>query len=152
MKLKTKELTTCALFAALIVVGAFIKIDIPLPMYTMHFTLQWFFVLMAGLGFVLAAFLIGAITEKLKKTNAFTLILPATVGLVAYYTVGAIYFYCMKNFYAATPVSWGIVIVDYCLITVAPDFILCVSAAVFSAKLRPVFAGILNGYSVKNKV
>ena len=24
--------------------------------------------------------------------------------------------------------------------------------AVFSAKLRPVFAGILNGYSVKNKV
>ena len=48
MKLKTKELTTCALFAALIAVGAFIKIDIPLPMYTMHFTLQWFFVLMAG--------------------------------------------------------------------------------------------------------
>lgn len=36
MKLKTKELTTCALFAALIAVGAFIKIDIPLPMYTMH--------------------------------------------------------------------------------------------------------------------
>ena len=28
MKLKTKELTTCALFAALIAVGAFIKIDI----------------------------------------------------------------------------------------------------------------------------
>ena len=49
MKLKTKELTTCALFAALIAVGAFIKIDIPLPIYTMHFTLQWFFVLMAGL-------------------------------------------------------------------------------------------------------
>ena len=48
MKLKTKELTTCALFAALIAVGAFIKIDIPLPMYTMHFTMQWFFVLMAG--------------------------------------------------------------------------------------------------------
>ena len=37
MKLKTKELTTCALFAALIAVGAFIKIDIPLPIYTMHY-------------------------------------------------------------------------------------------------------------------
>ena len=48
MKLKTKELTTCALFAALIAIGAFIKVDIPLPMYTMHFTFQWFFVLMAG--------------------------------------------------------------------------------------------------------
>ena len=32
MKLKTKELTTCALFAALIAIGAFIKVDIPLPM------------------------------------------------------------------------------------------------------------------------
>ena len=139
MKLKTKELTTCALFAALIAVGAFIKIDIPLPMYTMHFTLQWFFVLMAG-------FLLGA------KLASLSVIVYLCIGLVAYYTVGAIYFYCMKNFYAATPVSWGIVIVDYCLITVAPDFILCVSAAVFSAKLHPVFAGILNGYSVKNKV
>ena len=53
MELKTKGLTTCALFAALIAVGAFIKIDIPLPIYTMHFTLQWLFVLLAG-------FLLGA--------------------------------------------------------------------------------------------
>lgn len=188
MKLKTKELTTCALFTALIAIGAFIKIDIPLPMYTMHFTLQWFFVLMVGfllgsklatlsvivylciglvgvpvfaagggpmyifrpgfgflLGFVIAAYLIGMITEKIKKNSAIALILPATVGLVAYYTIGAIYFYCMTNFYAATPVSWDIVIVDYCLITVAPDFILCISAAVFSTKLRPLFLDILNG-------
>ena len=33
MKLKTKELTTCALFAALIAIGAFIKVDIPLQSY-----------------------------------------------------------------------------------------------------------------------
>ena len=49
MKLKTKELTTCALFAALIAVGAFIKIDIPLPMYTMHFTLQLVFCVDGGI-------------------------------------------------------------------------------------------------------
>jgi len=34
MKLTTKDITFTALFAALIVVGAFIKIDIPLPLYT----------------------------------------------------------------------------------------------------------------------
>ena len=67
MKLKTKELTTCALFAALIEIGAFIKVDIPLPMYTMHFTFQWFFVLMAG-------FLLGA---KL-----------ATVSVIVYLSIG----------------------------------------------------------------
>ena len=39
MKLKTKELTTCALFAALIAIGAFIKVDIPFQCTpcTLHF-------------------------------------------------------------------------------------------------------------------
>ncbi len=194
MKLKTKELTICGLFAALIAVGAFIKIDIPLPMYTMHFTMQWFFVLMAGfllggklaslsvvtylgigligvpvfaagggityifrpgfgflLGFVLAAFLIGFITDHMKKHNTLWLLFPATVGLIAYYGVGAIYFYCIKNFYAATPISFGLVILDYCLITLAPDFILCVWAALFSEKLRPAFLTVVKGYSMKAK-
>ena len=48
MKLTTREITFTGLFAALIAVGAFIKIDIPLPLYTMHFTFQWLFVLLAG--------------------------------------------------------------------------------------------------------
>lgn len=48
-KPKTLDLTLCGLFAALIAVGAFIKIEIPVEPYAMHFTLQWFFVLMAGM-------------------------------------------------------------------------------------------------------
>ena len=186
MKLKTKELTTCALFAALIAIGAFIKVDIPLPMYTMHFTFQWFFVLMAGfllgaklatvsvivylsiglvgvpvfaagggpayifrpgfgflLGFVLAAFVIGTITEKVGKNHKGMFLMASVEGLVTYYTIGAIYFYCINNFYAATPVSWSVVVVEYCLITIAPDFILCVLATAFSLKLRPVFLGMM---------
>ena len=66
--------------------------------------------------------------------------------------VGAIYFYCIKNFYVAVPVSWSVVIVDYCLITVAPDFILCASAAVFSAKLRPAFLNMMGIYNAQKKV
>lgn len=170
------------MFAALIAIGAFIKIDIPLPMYTMHFTFQWFFVLMAGfllgaklaslsvlvylcigltgvpvfaagggptyifrpgfgflLGFVLAAFLIGLLTEKLRAGKVRQMMIPAFVGMLAYYGMGAVYFYCIKNFYAATPMSFAVIVVDYCLITVIPDGILCVSAAAFSAKLRPAF-------------
>ncbi len=193
--LTTRELTTCALFAALIAVGAFIKIDIPLPMYTMHFTLQWFFVLMAGfllgkklatisvvvylciglvgvpvfaagggpayifrpgfgflLGFALAAYIIGALTDAVKKFHSVALLLPAMAGLVAYYTVGAIYFYCINNFYVHTPVTWSVVVVNYCLITVIPDMILCVSAATFAIKLRPAFINILNGYGSRKKV
>lgn len=44
-----RELTVGGLFAALIAAGAFIKITIPVEPVPMHFTLQWFFVLLAGL-------------------------------------------------------------------------------------------------------
>ncbi len=43
----------CGLFAALVAVGAFIKVVIPTGADTMNFTLQWFFVM-------LAAFLLGS--------------------------------------------------------------------------------------------
>ncbi len=43
-----RDLTVCGLFAALIAAGAFIRITIPVQPFPMHFTLQWFFVLLAG--------------------------------------------------------------------------------------------------------
>lgn len=47
--LSIRELTAGGLFAALVAVGAFIKITLPTEPIPMHFTLQWFFVLLAGL-------------------------------------------------------------------------------------------------------
>lgn len=43
-----RKLVLCSLFAALIAVGAFIKISIPIEPFPMHFTLQLFFALLAG--------------------------------------------------------------------------------------------------------
>lgn len=48
-KVSTLDLTLCGFFAALIAIGAFIRIAIPVEPYAMHFTMQWFVVLMAGL-------------------------------------------------------------------------------------------------------
>ena len=45
----TQDVAVCGLFTALITVGAFIKIVIPVGADTMNFTLQWLFVLLAGL-------------------------------------------------------------------------------------------------------
>ena len=42
-------MTAGGLFAALIASGAFIKVTLPTEPFPMHFTLQWFFVLLAGL-------------------------------------------------------------------------------------------------------
>ncbi len=43
-----QKLVLCSLFAALVAVGAFIKISIPIEPFPMHFTLQLFFALLAG--------------------------------------------------------------------------------------------------------
>ena len=174
------RITACALFVALIAVGAFLKIDIPLPLYTMHFTLQWFFVLMAGLllgkkdgalsvfayicvglagfpvfaagggpayvlrpgfgfllGFIPAAFLLGFLTEK-KKSGYLWKLFAATLAMVVYYSVGAVYFYLIKNLYVGEQVSFGVVVVSYCLITVVPDFILCCLAVTLSSRIKPL--------------
>lgn len=45
----TQDVAVCGLFTALIAMGAFIKIVIPVGADTMNFTLQWLFVLLAGL-------------------------------------------------------------------------------------------------------
>lgn len=46
MKMSTKELVLCGMFTALVAIGAFIQVPVP---YMDYFTLQFFFVLMAGL-------------------------------------------------------------------------------------------------------
>ncbi len=51
--LSVREMAFCGLFTALIAAGAFIKISIPVQPFPMHFTLQFFFVLLAG--FVMGA-------------------------------------------------------------------------------------------------
>lgn len=48
-KLSTRELVFCALFTALIAIGAFIKIMIPLGFFEVTLSLQFFFALMAGI-------------------------------------------------------------------------------------------------------
>lgn len=46
--LSAREMAWCGLFTALIATGAFIRISIPVQPFPMHFTLQFFFVLLAG--------------------------------------------------------------------------------------------------------
>lgn len=178
--MNTKTVTMCGMFSALIAIGAFLKIDIPLPVYTMHFTLQWLFVLMAALllgasrgglsvvvylimglvglpifaagggfsyvfrpgfgfllGFAVAAYVMGKLSETSRKYDLLHLIPITTLGLVIYYAVGAVYFYLIKNLYAGTPIAFTVVVVQYCLITVLPDFILCVLACLLCVRLKP---------------
>lgn len=48
-KLQTRDIVNCGLFVALIAIGAFIKIMIPLGAFQVTFSLQFLFALLAGL-------------------------------------------------------------------------------------------------------
>ncbi|WP_432627382.1 biotin transporter BioY [Brotaphodocola sp.] len=180
------NLAVCGLFAALIAAGAFIKITIPMPLTDMHFTMQWFFVLLAGLllssnqafasvgtylivgligipvfatgggpayllkptfgfllGFALAAWTMGFLSERMHATRALPMMIPATAGFVVYYGMGLIYFYLIANFLLANPIGWKEIFVVYCVGTMAPDYILCVLAAVVAARLKPVISQMM---------
>lgn len=176
----TRDIAVCGLFAALIAVGAFIKISIPVQPFSMHFTMQWFFVLLAGfllgsklgcmsvctylaiglvgfpifaagggpaylirptfgflLGFAAAAYVIGKLCELMHPVKAWQMMIPGVCGLAVYYLSGMIYFYLISNYVIFMPVGWKVVLINCCLITIFPDFMLCVMAAVVAVRLRP---------------
>ena len=180
------KLVFCSLFAALVAIGAFIKISIPIEPFPMHFTLQLFFALLAGfllgprlsflsvgvylilglmgvpifaaggglsylirptfgflLGFAFAAWITGFLTkhlvQKCVRQNLGLLLLTSTLGMLAYYLSGMIYFYVISNFVINMPVTWSVVFVNCFLITLLPDFILCVLSSILAVRLIPQF-------------
>ena len=69
--LSIEQIVLCGMFAALVATGAFIKISIPVQPFPMHFTLQFFFVL-------LAAFVLGG---KLGSASVLAYLVIGLVGV-----------------------------------------------------------------------
>ena len=183
----TQDVAVCGLFTALIAVGAFIKIVIPVGADTMNFTLQWLFGLLAGLllgskrafrsvavylitgligfpifargggpayllrptfgfllGFLLAAWVIGFLCEKLRPAKSITCFFITLAGFVLYYGTGILYFYLITHLMASqTPMGIGVIFGVYCLPTMLPDLMLCVLAIMIAGRLRPVVSAAL---------
>lgn len=177
------DMTICSLFTALIAIGAFLKITIPINPIDMHFTLQWLFVLLSGfllgkklgtmsvglylfigligipifasgggpaylmrptfgflLGFLFAAYFIGLLSEKVKSPSFKGYLLPSIVGLLIYYGCGMVYFYFMNNFVLGIPVGWGLVFINCFLLTVFPDFLLCLLSIFISIRIQNIIS------------
>ena len=181
-----RELVICSLFAALVAVGAFIKVSIPIEPFPMHFTLQLFFALLAGfllgprlaltsvgvylilglvgvpifaaggglsylirptfgflLGFAFAAWITGWIAQKSVRQGFWQMLLASTAGMMAYYASGVVYFYVISNYIINMPVTWPVVLVNCFLITLLPDFILCLLSTLLVLRLAPQLRNIL---------
>ena len=160
---KTKTQILCALFAALIAIGAFLRVPVPL----VPFTLQFLFTTLAGLllllglvglpifaegggisyifkptfgyliGFGLGAYVTGLLTEQ--NTSYKQLLLANFAGLLVVYLCGMAYYAAISAFYLHNPIGlWPLFL--YCFLLAVPgDIVLCVVAAVLAKRLIPIF-------------
>ena len=171
-KSRTYKMILVALFAALIAVGAFIRVPVPL----VPFTMQTFFVVLAGqmlgkklgaasalvylavgligipvftqgggigyvlkpsfgylIGFVVGAFVTGAIARKVENPSFLRLLVAALAGLLAVYVLGTTYFYFLSNYFSV----WTAVL--YCFLVFVPgDLAKSIIAALIAKRMIPV--------------
>ncbi len=168
-KTETKSIVLCSLFSALVCIGAFIKVPLP----PVSFTMQWFFVAMAGLilgsklgftsvamyiciglvglpvftkgggigyvfqptfgyiiGFAVAAFVIGKISEMREK-NFLNFFISNLIGLSLVYLIGFIYLYFIMTNVLAKDVELFKLLKSAVMIFIPTDIL----SAILSAKV-----------------
>lgn len=94
------------------------------------------------LGFFVAVIIISCMIKSFSRERFFGYLFSSFVGMIAYYAIGAVYFYIMTNLYLKTSVDFKTVVITYCLVTVLPDFALCVIASALSLRLKPILKKI----------
>ena len=164
--MKTKGVIYCGLFTALIAVGAFIKIPIPVVPFTLQYlltvsVLPYMLLGLAGLpifseggglwyvfkpsfgyiiGFAVGTFVTGWIAEHMEKKTIARYLLANLAGLFCVYAVGMIYYYIICNFVINTPIAAGPLFL-YCFVLAVPgDIALSILGAVVAKRVRPVLA------------
>lgn len=168
MRNKTYNMILVSIFAALTAVGAFIKIPLP----PVPFTLQVFFVILAGLllgsrmgfvsqivyialglvgvpiftgggglqyifhptfgyliGFAIAAYVVGRMTEKLKNPSFGQCLKASLVGLAISYLFGVSHLYIILKYVNEVPTSLSKVLMSGCVVFLPWDIAKMVAAS-----------------------
>ncbi|MPQ42885.1 biotin transporter BioY [Clostridium tarantellae] len=174
MKLKTRDYTLIALFAALTAIGAFINIPVPY----VPFTLQYFFCALGAIllgskkgmlvqllyvgigligvpvftkgggpqyifqptfgyliGFIIGAYIIGKISENVKKLNTKTVLISTLVGLTIIYLFGVSYLYFIQNFYLGVPMSLATAIYSGMILCLGGDITLSIIISIAAPQI-----------------
>lgn len=92
------------------------------------------------LGFILAAYVTGRMTENLERLSFGRILAASFIGLAIVYGIGMVYYYIICNYVIHTPIGlWPLIL--YCFLLVVPgDICLCFVATVLTKRIRPVIA------------
>lgn len=90
------------------------------------------------IGFALAAYVTGAIAERVPAPGLRRLLAANFAGLGIVYLVGMAYYYLISRFYLGTPIGlWPLFL--YCFVLAVPgDIVLCVLGAFAGRRLIPL--------------
>ena len=145
-----------AMFVALISVGAFIKIPIPV----VPFTLQFLFTMLAGLllggkrgGFAVCIYIAlglagvpvfaqgGGVGYIFQPSFGYIIgfaVGAFVTGIGIVYLFGMVYYYLISNFYLNSPIGiWPLFL--YCFLLAVPgDIFLCIVGAILGKRLIPL--------------
>lgn len=100
------------------------------------------------LGFILCAFIIGKLTEKVEKVTFVKMFIPVIIGLIVVYGFGVSYLYMIIKYYLNKEAfSIGAAIAAGFTPYVLPDLTLSVLIAITSVKIIPILRR--SGYIAK---
>lgn len=183
MKISTKDLVFCGIFAALIAIGAFLKIPIP----PVPISMQSFFVSIAGiflgkrlglcsvavyifigligipvftsgggimyvftptfgylLGFMLAAYLTGALIKNRTNPSFKELSIAVFSGAFVLYVVAIAYYFLLTQLYFGTDFVLSSVLWSFFIIFIPGDVAKSIIAILIGKKLLPIYNQIRN--------
>lgn len=90
------------------------------------------------IGFILGAYVIGKLTEKMKTTSFIKNYLAILSGMFFVYLFGLIHLYIIFNFYLLKPKAISWVFFYGCLTVIGGDLVLSAIIAMLSSKILPI--------------
>ncbi len=94
------------------------------------------------IGFIIGAYVIGYLTERLKKKNIWSIFLCILAGLAVLYFIGVPYLYLINNYYVGKTLSLWLSFFYGFVLCIGGDLISSLIASLLSVKLLPILKKI----------
>lgn len=92
------------------------------------------------IGFTVAAFVVGFITERSKNPKAHTFVFANLIGLLIVYVAGVCYLYMALNTWMGVETSWSHVIMVGFVYSIAGDLVISLVAGLIAMRLYRIIA------------
>lgn len=96
------------------------------------------------IGFIVAAFVIGWIIERIENPKTYHFILANLIGLLFIYLIGVPYLYLALNTWMGVPNGWAHILMIGFVNSIAADIVISIITGVLATRLYKAFFSIRN--------